>query len=476
MTANQSIKKAYEFAALSLTGKKRYSGESFEDHGLKVAEILQSFDVNDPTTLVVAVLHHCVEDGAATYKDVEGEFGYEVASMLKTLAGLKIIKLTNAQQQQQYVESLRKMFLYLAKDLRIVLIKLGDVLDNLRTLQYIPKYRQKDVAKQALEIFAPLVERLGIGELKGKMQDLAFPFVLPEDYMATKKLLKVTQQRLNKRSQKIKSAVVQILTTEKIPFRIESRSKHLYSLYMKLKRSDIAFDISKVYDLMAFRIIVKTTEDCYRVLGLIHNIWKPVPNRLRDYIASPKPNGYRSIHTTVFGPNNEPFEIQIRTRLMHEDAEYGIAAHWHYDESKLNISSGEELNKGIVMDKEKLAWVLNLRKWQEEITDNDEFLKSIKTDFFGPRIFVLTPKGEIKDLPEGATPIDFAYLIHTTLGDKAVGAKVNSKLVPLSHKLNSGDVIEILASKDRSKKPSRDWLYFVMTAYAKKKIKYSLSK
>ena len=230
MTDNQFVKKAYEFAALSLVGKKRYSGETFEDHGLKVAEILQSFNINDPTTLAVAVLHHCVEDGAATYKDVEEEFGYEVASMLKTLEGLKIIKLTKAPQQQQYVENLRRMFLYLAKDLRIVLIKLGDVLDNLRTLHYIPKYRQKDVAKQALEIFAPLAERLGIGELKGKMQDLAFPFVYSESYITTKKLLKVTKQRLDKRSQKIKSVVIQMLTQEKIPFKIESRAKHLYSL------------------------------------------------------------------------------------------------------------------------------------------------------------------------------------------------------------------------------------------------------
>ncbi|MDO8619305.1 MAG: HD domain-containing protein [Candidatus Daviesbacteria bacterium] len=475
MITNGLVKKAYDFTSLSLTGKKRYSGDSFEDHGIQVSKILQDLDVNDTTTLVVAILHHAVLDGAATYSDVEAEFGSEVTSMLKTIEDLRVIKLTKT-NQEQYAENLRKMFLYLAKDLRIVLIKLADVLDNLRTLQYVPKYRQKDVAKQALEIFAPLAERLGIGELKGQMQDLAFPIINSTEYIKTKKLLKNTETQLNKRSKKIKSTVFKIMKDEKISFSIESREKHLYSLYMKLKRPEINFDISKVYDLIAFRVVVENIEDCYKVLGIIHGIWKPVPERLRDYIASPKPNGYRSIHTVVFGPNTEPFEIQIRTREMHEDAEYGIAAHWHYDESKSSLGSEEQLNKGLIMNKEKLTWVLNLRNWQEEITDNKEFLKTIKTDFFGPRIFVLTPKGDIKDLPQGATPIDFAYAIHTHLGDKAVGAKVNHKLVSLDRKLKSGDMVEILASRDRHKKPSRDWLNFVVTTYARKKIKYSLSK
>jgi len=474
MRENGLVKKAYQFASISLTDKKRYSGDTFAQHGLAAAEILQKFGVTDSTTLAVAVLHHAVEDGAATYEDISQEFGLEISSMLKTLEGLEIIKLTKT-DQVQYVENLRKMFLYLAKDLRIVLIKLADVADNLRTLKFIPKYRQRYIAKQALEIFAPMAERLGIGELKGQIQDLAFPFVYPDEYITTRKLLRFSAGRLNKRSQKIKADVYKALKAEKIHFRIESRAKHIYSLYMKLKRPEISFDVSKIYDLMAFRIIIKNTEDCYKVLGIIHNIWKPMPDRMRDYISSPKPNGYRSIHTTVFGPNNEPFEIQIRTEEMHEDAEYGIAAHWHYDESKSSTDT-EFLNKGTIMDKEKLAWVLNLRKWQEEVTDNEEFLKTIKTDFFGPRIFVLTPRGDIKDLPVGATPIDFAYSIHTFLGDKAVGAKVSGKMVSLDHKLKSGDVVEILVSKDKHKKPSRDWLNFVMTTYARKKIKYSLSK
>lgn len=473
MINHPMVKKAYEFSTLSLVDKKRYSGESYYEHSSGVAKILESFNVTDPITLTAAILHHCVEEGVATYADIEKEFGVGIVSMLKTLQDLRVYKMTKI-DEEHYVENLRKMFLYLAKDLRIVLIKLADVLDNLKTLHYIPKYKQKEMAKQSLEIFAPLAERLGIGELKGQIQDLAFPFIYPQDYIKTKKILKATTTRLNKRSQKIKVLVYSALEAEKIPFRIESRVKHIYSLYMKLKRSEVGFDISKIYDLMAFRIVVKKTEDCYRVLGIVHNIWKPVPNRLRDYIASPKPNGYQSIHTVVFGPNNEPFEIQIRTEEMHENAEYGIAAHWHYEESKAKVKSSEELNKGPIMNKEKLAWVLNLWKWQEEVTDNEEFLKTIKTDFFGPRIFVLTPKGDIKDLPAGATPIDFAYAIHTYLGDKTVGAKVNGKLVSLDHKLKSGDVTEILVSKDKTKKPSRDWLNFVMTIHAKKKIKHSL--
>lgn len=472
---NPLVDKAYKFAKLSLVGKKRYSGESYEDHGINVASILERYDVKDPTTLTVAVLHHSVEDGAATIKDIEKEFGLEVASMLKTLDSLSVIKMTD-NTPDHFVENLRKMFLYLAKDLRIVLIKLGDILDNLRTLKYIPKYRQRYVAKQAIEIFAPLAERLGIGELKGEMQDLAFPFVYPNEYLKTRKLLKINSQRLSKRTKNIERHLQEILTSENIPFRIESRAKHLYSLYSKLKRPEVGFDISKIYDLIAFRVIVSDIKDCYRVLGIIHNLWKPMPNRLRDYISNPKPNGYKSLHTTVFGPGEVPFEIQVRTEGMHEDAEYGIAAHWHYDDAKFSGKSGEELDKGVLMDKEKLRWVQNLRKWQEEVTDNKEFLRSIKTDFFGARIFVLTPRGDVKDLPVGATPIDFAYSIHTHLGDKANGAKVNGKLVTLNHKLKNGDVIEILVTKDKNKKPSSDWLSFVTTSLAKKKIKSALNK
>lgn len=470
MLEHHLLKKAYEFARLSMVGKKRYSGESFEDHGVKAAEILQRYDVKDPTTLAVTILHHCIEDGAAKIEDVEKEFNSEISSMLKTLDSLSVIKMANV-KETDFVENLRKMFLYLAKDLRIVLIKLADLLDNLRTLQYIPKQKQKEVARLAIDIYAPLSERLGMGEMKGEIQDLAFPFLYPKEYKDTKKLLNTSIEKLEKRCIKIKATLRESLDEEKIKFKIESRAKHLYSLYLKLKRSEIDFDMSKIYDLIAFRVVVIDTEDCYRSLGIIHNIWKPVPGRLKDYIANPKPNGYQSIHTTVFGPGDEPFEIQIRTKKMHEEADFGVAAHWNYEDIKSSVRSKAELNKSLVMSKDKLKWVQNLRKWQEEITDNNEFLDAIKTDFFGQRIFVLTPRGDVKDLPFGATPIDFAYSVHSFLGDRAVSAKVNGKMVSLHRKLKSGDVVEIVVSKDQNKKPSRDWLNFVVTSHAKKHIK-----
>lgn len=468
MQQHELIKKAVELANLSLDGKKRFSGELYVDHCLKVASILEEYNVKDPNILAVAILHHSVEVGIAKYEDIEKEFGPQVTSTLKTLNSLKIIDQIDL-DEKEYIESLRKMLVSLAKDLRIVLIKLADILDNLRTLQFVPRQKQLAVAKQTLDIFAPLAERLGIGEMKGQMQDLAFPFIYPKEYQKTKKLVKTSMAKLNKKLLKVTHQLETALGEEKVPFKVSSRTKHIYSLFLKLKRPEVNFDMSKIYDLMAIRVLVETEEHCYQVLGIIHNLWRPMPNYVRDYIANPRPNGYQSIHTTVLGPDGQPFEIQIRTKKMHEMAEYGIAAHWHYDEAKTSGVSSKDLNN-LKIDLPKLQWVQNLRKWQEEITDNSEFLKSVKTDFFGRRIFVLTPKGEIKDLPEGATPIDFAYSIHTDLGNKAMGAKVNSKMTALNHELKSGDIVEILASKDAHKKPSRDWLKFVVTSLAKKKI------
>lgn len=464
------LRKAYEFAKLSLAGKKRYSGESYEDHGVRAAEILHRYGVKDPTTLAVAILHHCVKDGAAKTEDVEKEFGSEISSMLITIDSLNVMKMANI-SDTDFAENLRKMFLYLAKDLRIVLIKLADLLDNLRTLQYIPKKQQQEVSRLAIDIYAPLSERLGIGEMKGEIQDLAFPFLYTKEYTSTKKLLKTSKGKLEKKSLKIKSDLKKVLEREKIKFTIASRAKHLYSLYLKLKRSDIDFDISKIYDLIAFRVIVEDEENCYRALGAIHHSWKPIPGRLKDYIASPKPNGYKSLHTTVFGNEYDPFEIQIRTQKMHEEADFGVAAHWKYGDIKSTAKSSEDLNKSLVANKEKLEWVQRLRKWQEEVTDNNEFLDLLKIDFFGQRIFVLTPKGDVKDLPLDATLIDFAYSVHSSLGDRAMSAKVNGKMEALSSKLKSGDVVEIIVSKDQNKKPNRDWLKFVVTTHAKKHIK-----
>lgn len=463
------LEKAREFTSLSLAGKKRYSGESFVEHGLKVAKILESYHVNDSTTLAVAILHHGVADGAASFDDLEKEFGGEITQMVKTLESLRVIKLADV-TNKEFVESLRRMFLVLAKDMRIVLIKLGDILDNLTTLAYLPKQKQIEVAKETIEIFAPLAERLGMGEAKGQMQDLAFAFLEPEDYQKVKKLLKTSLDRLSKVTLGLKVDLEKVLTKEDVKYRLEYRTKHIYSLYTKLKREEVGFDISKVYDLIAFRVIVENVEDCYRVLGIVHKLWRPMPDYVRDYIANPKTNGYQSIHTTVFGPGGVPFEIQIRTEKMHEEAEFGVAAHWHYSETKSQVASGEILEKGVRVDSGKLDWVKRLGKWQEEITDNEEFLKSIKTDFFGERIYVFTPKGDVKDLPVGATTIDFAYAVHSGLGDLATGARVNGRLVSLDTKLKNSDVCEIIVSK-HAKKPNRDWLNFVVTLMAKKKIK-----
>lgn len=467
---NPLVKQAFEFAALSLAGKKRYSGEDFSSHCLKVAEILQKFKVTDPKTLAAAILHHSLSDGAATISDLEKEFGGEIAEMVKNVDSLRIIKLPDL-TKQEFLENLRKMFLILAKDMRVVLIKFADILDNLRTLEYIPKEKQQEVSRETLEIFAPLAGRLGMGEMKGQMQDLAFPYLYPQEYEEVKKVLKTSEDELGKRLLKIKAELTLALEKASVKFRLEHRRKHLYSLFIKLKRPEINNDLNRVYDLIAFRIIVEDVESCYQSLGVVHKLWRPMPNYVRDYIANPKPNGYQSIHTTVFGPAGKPFEVQIRTEKMHQEAEYGVAAHWHYAEVKAKGASDRVLTKGVAADADRLHWVKTLSRWQEEIADNEELLKSIKTDLFGERIFCFTPKGDVKDLPAGSTPIDFAYHVHTDLGDLAVGAKVNGKVVSLSTKLKNGDVVEILATKDRNKKPSRDWLNFVITSPARRRIK-----
>lgn len=466
--------KAVEFAGISLVGKKRNSGEDYLDHCLNVAKILESFNVKDPTTLAAAILHHSLVHGAATEDDLEKEFGGEIASMVRTLDGLRVIKLVDS-SQKEFAENIRKMFLALARDLRVVLIKLADIYDNIQTLDYLPREKQIENAREVLEIFAPLAERLGIGEMKGQMQDTAFKYLYPADFQKVLDLMYLNREELHSNLLNIRSKLERMLDAEKISYRLDSRTKHLYSLYMKLKRPEIDFDINKVYDLIAFRVIVKTTEDCYSVLGLIHKLWVPLPGQISDFVAHPKPNGYQSIHTKILGPGSRPFEIQIRTEKMHEQAEFGVAAHWHYSESKAVGASDEKLTAGIKAEAGKLDWVRRLSSWQAEVLDNEEFLKSVKTDFFGERIFVFTPKGDVKDLPAGATPVDFAYSIHTGLGDLTMGAKVNNKMVPFDTRLQNGDVCEVILSRDRNKKPNRDWLNFVVTSMARKKIKKGTS-
>lgn len=468
------IKKAFDFANLSLAGQKRLSGESIISHCKRVEEILWNFNVRDPLTLAVALLHHSIEDGAATLEDIEKEFGTEITEMMKAEEKLHIIKLKPV-NQEEFSENLRKMFLILAKDLRVVLIKLADISDNLTTLNYLPEKKRKEVSKETLEIFAPLCERLGMGELRGQMQDLAFENLYPDEYLWLKNYIKNDLEKLGKDLLKIKAKLVMVLKDEGIIAEIQSRIKHTYSLYSKLIRPEINKDLSKINDLIALRIIVSTEEDCYKILDIVQKLFKSLPEPISDYIVHPKPNGYRSIHIKVYGPDNLPFEIQIRTKKMHEEAECGLAAHWNYADLKSNGLSDEKISQGIATSADKLEWVKSLSKWQEEVVDNKEFLKTIKTDFFGSRIFCFTPKGDVKDLPAGSTPIDFAYCIHTDMGNRITGTKVNGKQVTLDSKLKNGDVVELLLSKDLKKKPSRDWLKIAITNCAKRNIRRSLS-
>lgn len=472
--ADPIIKKAYDFANLSLAGQKRLSGENIIDHCKRVEKILWDLDVRDPITLTTAILHHAISDGAATREDMRKEFGEEIVIMLETIDKLQVIKL-NENSDLDFSENLRKMFLVLAKDLRIVLIKLADIADNLTTLKYLKPEKRKEVAEETLEIFAPLCDRLGMGELRGQMQDLAFENLYPEEYVWLRNYIKNDLENLGKDLLKIKAKLTMVLKEKNISSEIQSRIKHTYSLYTKLQRPEIDNDLKKIQDLIALRIIINTEEECYKVLDIIQKLFKMLPDSVSDYIVHPKPNGYRSIHIKVNGPDNLPFEIQIRTRQMHEEAEYGLAAHWNYAEKKESGLSDEKISQGFATSAEKLEWVKSLSQWQKEITDNQEFLKTVKTDFFGTRIYCFTPKGDVKDLPDGATPIDFAYRVHTDLGNRITGAKVNGKVTALNNKLKNGDIVELLLSKDLKKKPSQDWLQFVVTGLARKQIKRALN-
>jgi GTP diphosphokinase / guanosine-3',5'-bis(diphosphate) 3'-diphosphatase len=357
------------------------------------------------------------------------------------------------------------MFLAVAEDIRVVLIKLMDRLHNMETLSSLPHEKQKRIALETLEVYAPIAYRLGIGEVRGHLEDLAFPYVYPREYQW---LMREVQHPIEQRKEYVASLISVLLaemTQEGItPVDIHGRAKRYYSLYKKLLKYEM--DLAKVYDLVAVRVIVKNIEECYGTLGVIHKLWKPIPGLVKDYIALPKPNGYRSLHTTVFGPDGIITEFQIRTEVMHEEAERGIAAHWAYADAK--GAKGYRARKASFADAKELVWVEQLQEWQKDFKNPDEFLEAVKIDFFKNRIFALTPKGEVFDLPEGSTPIDFAYQVHTEIGDAAAGAKVNSKIVPLDSELKNGDVVEIMTQK--GKKPSRDWLGFVKTGLARKKI------
>ena len=459
--------KAYEFAAAAHGKQKRKSGEPYITHPLATAMRLFELKLDAPT-IAAALLHDVCEDTDYKLSDIKKEFGEEIAFLVAGVTKLDKIRYRGTERN---AESLRKMFLAIAEDMRIVLIKLVDRLHNMETLKFVAPEKQRRIALETLEIYAPLAYRLGIGELKGQLEDLAFPYVSPKEYQWLMERVKDHFEGRSKYVETLKPVVVQELAKEKIAFfDIHARAKHYYSLYKKLLKYDM--DIEKVFDLIAIRIVVENIESCYAALGAVHKLWKPVPGLIKDYIALPKPNGYRSLHTTVFGPEGRTIEFQIRTREMHEEAENGIAAHWAYTEKKGSSSYVKRVAS--VAERKELGWIQQLREWQKEFKKPDEFLESLKIDFFRSRIFVLTPKGDVFDLPEGATPVDFAYHIHSAIGNSATGARISDKMVSLDHQLKNGDVVEILTQKN--KKPSADWLSFVKSVHARKKIAVFLKK
>ncbi len=452
------IMRAYEFAKSKHGSQLRKSGEPYIIHPVQVAYILASLGLDD-STICAALLHDIAEDTEMTIKDLEREFSNEIAEMVDGVTKLGNLKYTSAEEQQ--VENYRKMFLAMGKDIRVILIKLADRLHNMRTLKYLTRDRQIAISKETADLYAPLANRLGIYSLKWELEDLSFKYLYPDEY---RDIVEGIDKKREERLKFIDMVIEQIneeLKKQKIDAEITGRAKHLYSIYRKMQRDNKTLD--QIYDLFALRILVNSVKDCYAALGVVHELYTPMPGRFKDYISLPKPNMYQSLHTTLLGPKGTPFEVQIRTWDMHRIAEYGIAAHWAYKEANKNKKSN------VVVQEDKLAWLRESLEWQKDMQDPDQFLKTLKTELFEDEVYVFTPKGQIKVLPRGATPIDFAYSVHAEIGHHMTGCKINSKMMPIVTKLNTGDIVEIVTS-DQAKGPSRDWLKFVKSTSARNKI------
>jgi guanosine-3',5'-bis(diphosphate) 3'-pyrophosphohydrolase len=453
------IRRAFDYAEQAHRGQTRRSGEEFIHHPWAVAQVCAELHL-DEQTIAAALLHDVVEDTDTELDDLRAEFGQEIAQLVEGVT--KLTRTHFQSREQAEAENYRKMIVAMAQDVRVILIKLADRLHNLRTIEYLGKQKQVQKAKEALEVYAPLAHRLGIHKLKWELEDLSFQILHPRKFSEIKAM--VADRRDAREYQVDKAAAVLGAELEKvdIPAEILGRAKHFYSIYDKMAKKGREFN--EIYDLTAMRVIAERggeegTRDCYGALGLIHSLWKPMPGRFKDFIAMPKLNRYRSLHTTVIGPDGTPLEIQVRTREMHEEAEYGIAAHWLYKRSKRG--------KG---DDEWLTWVKTLMDWQADETDPSEYMRNLRTDLFGDEVYVFTPKGEVKTLPSGATPIDFAYAVHTDVGHRTVGAKVNGRIVPLHYRLKNGDFVEILTSKS-GRGPSRDWMTLAASSRARNKIR-----
>jgi GTP pyrophosphokinase len=447
------IGRAFEFAQKAHEGHKRLSGDPYITHPLAIALILAELE-QDPQVIAAALLHDVVEDAEVSREELSQTFGEEVTKMVEGVT--KLSQLNFISREVHQAENFRKMFVAMGEDFRIIIIKLADRLHNMRTLQYLPPPKQKDTALETREIFAPLAHRLGMWHLKWELEDLSFSFLEADKYEEIKSKVAESRDNRERYIQDFINKAKELLTKVGIKGETSGRPKHFYSIYRKMVDQNIEFD--EIYDLTAVRMIVDTIKECYAVLGITHAAWKPIPGRFRDYIAMPKSNGYQSLHTTLIGPAGKPVEVQIRTKDMHRIAEYGIAAHWRYKE--------------LVTDRgldQKMSWFRQMLEWQDELKDAKDFMESLKIDLFVDEVFVFTPKGAVFGLPIYATPIDFAYRVHTEVVHRAVGAKVNGRIVPLDFKLSNGDIIEILTGKKDS--PSMDWLRFIKTAAARVKIR-----
>jgi GTP diphosphokinase / guanosine-3',5'-bis(diphosphate) 3'-diphosphatase len=451
------VKKAYDYSLRVHTGQSRASGEPYLVHPLEVALVLAEMKM-DPVAVSAGLLHDSVEDTSVTIVDIRKEFGEQVAHIVEGVT--KISKIDFATKEEQQAENLRKMMLAMVDDIRVVMIKLADRLHNMRTLEHLPPDRQQKIAKETLEIYGPIAHRLGMGKIRGELEDLGFKYLDPIAYEQVKDAVESHRKVGEAFLSRVEGVVRDKLKEAGITAKVESRTKRYYSIHKKLVRQRIK--VEQVYDLYAMRIVTRSVQDCYAVLGIIHNVWRPVPGRIKDFIAMPRPNFYQSLHTSVITEDGTPFEVQIRTEEMHKMAEEGIAAHWKYKDGAVSAQ-----------DEQRLAWLRQVVEWQRDVSDPNEFLSMLKIDLYPEEVYTFTPKGKVVVLPRDSTPIDFAYSVHTEVGHTCVGAKVNGRMVPLRHKLHSGDIVEILTQPGH--KPSRDWLAIVKSSRSRNKIKHWLN-